>query len=41
VRLLFVVQRYGPEVFGGAEVFSREFATRMAGRGHDVDVVTS
>ena len=41
MRLLFVVQRYGPEVFGGAEVFSREFATRMAGRGHDVDVVTS
>ncbi|HUP85260.1 MAG TPA: glycosyltransferase family 4 protein [Acidimicrobiales bacterium] len=41
MRLLFVVQRYGPEVFGGAEVFSREFATRMAGRGHAVDVVTS
>jgi glycosyltransferase involved in cell wall biosynthesis len=41
VRLLFVVQRYGPEVFGGAEVFSREFATRMARRGHEIDVVTS
>lgn len=41
MRLLFVVQRYGPEVYGGAEVFSREFATRMADRGHDVDVVTS
>lgn len=41
MRLLFVVQRFGPEVFGGAEVFSREFATRLAGRGHDVDVVTS
>ena len=41
MRLLFVVQRYGAEVFGGAEVFSREFATRMAGRGHDVDVLTS
>ena len=41
MRLLFVVQRYGPEVFGGAEVFSREFATRLAARGHDVDVLTS
>ena len=41
MRLLFVVQRYGPEVFGGAEVFSREFATRMAGRGHEVEVLTS
>jgi glycosyltransferase involved in cell wall biosynthesis len=41
MRLLFVVQRYGEEVFGGAEVFSREFATRLAARGHDVHVVTS
>jgi glycosyltransferase involved in cell wall biosynthesis len=41
VRLLFVVQRYGGEVFGGAEVFSREFATRLAARGHDVHVLTS
>ena len=41
MRLLFVVQRYGPEVYGGAEVFSREFATRLAARGHQVDVLTS
>ena len=41
MRLLFVVQRYGPEVFGGAEAFSREYATRLAARGHTVDVVTS
>lgn len=41
MKLLFVVQRYGPEVFGGAEVFSRSFATNLAARGHDVDVLTS
>jgi glycosyltransferase involved in cell wall biosynthesis len=41
VRLLFVVQRYGHEVAGGAEASCREFATRMARRGHDVSVVTS
>ena len=41
MRLLFVVQRYGPEVFGGAEAFSREYATRLAARGHRVDVLTS
>lgn len=41
MRLCFVVQRYGAEVAGGAEQFCREFATRMAGRGHQVDVLTS
>ncbi|HEY3238909.1 MAG TPA: glycosyltransferase, partial [Acidimicrobiia bacterium] len=41
MRLLYVVQRYGHEVFGGAERHCREFATRMAGRGHDVEVLTS
>ncbi|MGH9128184.1 MAG: glycosyltransferase family 4 protein [Acidimicrobiales bacterium] len=41
MRLCFVVQRYGAEVAGGAEQFCREFATRMAGRGHEVDVATS
>jgi glycosyltransferase involved in cell wall biosynthesis len=40
-RLLFVVQRYGLEVAGGAELHCREFATRMAARGHDVAVLTS
>jgi glycosyltransferase involved in cell wall biosynthesis len=41
VRILYVAQRYGHEVAGGAERHCREFATRMAGRGHDVEVLTS
>jgi glycosyltransferase involved in cell wall biosynthesis len=41
VRLLFVVQRYGREVAGGAELHCREFATRLAERRHRVDVLTS
>lgn len=41
MKLLFVVQRYGREVFGGAEQFTRSYASRLAGRGHDVEVVTS
>jgi glycosyltransferase involved in cell wall biosynthesis len=41
MRLLFVVQRYGAEVLGGAEEACRNVATRMAARGHDVSVVTS
>ena len=41
MRLLFVVQRYGAEVFGGAELHGRELAVRLAARGHDVEVVTS
>jgi len=41
VRLLFVVQRYGETVFGGAEQCCRYYASRMARRGHDVEVLTS
>lgn len=41
MRLLFVVQRYGHEVAGGAEAHCREFATRLAARGHEVEVLTS
>jgi len=41
VRLLFVVQRYGAEVAGGAEAACRELSTRLAARGHDVHVLTS
>jgi glycosyltransferase involved in cell wall biosynthesis len=40
-RLLFVVQRYGREVAGGAELHCRQFATRLAARGHRVEVLTS
>jgi glycosyltransferase involved in cell wall biosynthesis len=41
MRLLYVVQRYGHEVAGGAELHCRQFATRLAERGHDVEVLTS
>jgi glycosyltransferase involved in cell wall biosynthesis len=41
MRLVYVVQRYGAEVFGGAEQHCRLFASRMAARGHDVSVITS
>ena len=40
-RILFVVQRYGEEVAGGAELCCRQFATRLAARGHHVEVATS
>ena len=41
MRVLYVVPRYGPLAAGGAEGACRSFATRMAGRGHSVEVVTS
>jgi glycosyltransferase involved in cell wall biosynthesis len=41
VRLLFVVQRYGERVAGGAEQLTRQFTARLAARGHHVEVVTS
>lgn len=41
MRALYVIQRYGEGVPGGAEQHCRDFATRLATRGHDVDVVTS
>lgn len=41
MRLLFVVQRYGMDVAGGAELHCRQFATRLAGRGHEVEVLTT
>lgn len=41
MNLLYVVQRYGREVAGGAELHCRQFATRLAARGHTVSVLTS
>jgi glycosyltransferase involved in cell wall biosynthesis len=41
LRILFVVQRFGVEVAGGAELLCRLFAVGLVGRGHRVDVVTS
>jgi glycosyltransferase involved in cell wall biosynthesis len=41
LRLLVVVQRYGPEVRGGAEHAAREVAERLAQRGHAVEVLTT
>jgi glycosyltransferase involved in cell wall biosynthesis len=41
MRLLYVVQRYGREVAGGAELACRQFASRLAARGHQVEVLTS
>lgn len=41
MRLLFVVQRYGQEVFGGAEFACRQFASHLAAADHEVEVVTS
>jgi glycosyltransferase involved in cell wall biosynthesis len=41
LRLLFVVQRFGPEVRGGAEQAAREVAQRLAARGHRIEVLTT
>jgi glycosyltransferase involved in cell wall biosynthesis len=41
MRLLYVVQRYGASIAGGAEQHCREMAERMAARGHHVEVATT
>jgi glycosyltransferase involved in cell wall biosynthesis len=41
MRILFVVQRYGRDVPGGAESLCRDLATRLAARGNDVHVATT
>jgi hypothetical protein len=41
MRLLYVVQRYGPSIAGGAEQHCREIAERMSARGHEVQVATT
>jgi glycosyltransferase involved in cell wall biosynthesis len=40
-RVAFVPLRYGPGVVGGSETQMREFATGLAARGWDVEVLTS
>ena len=41
MRLVYVVQRYGATIGGGAEQHCREMAERIAQRGHDVQVATT
>ena len=41
MRLLYVVQRYGESIAGGAEQHCREFAERLVARGHQVEIATT
>ena len=41
MHLVFVTPRYGQAIVGGAESAVRSFATRIAARGHEVEVITS
>ena len=41
MRVLYVVQRYGTEIAGGAEQHARAFAERLVERGHHVSVLTT
>jgi glycosyltransferase involved in cell wall biosynthesis len=41
MRVAMVVQRYGPEIVGGAERLCRGVAEGLAARGHEVEVLTS
>lgn len=41
MRLLYVVQRYGDDIVGGAESACRVFAENLVRTGHDVEVLTS
>jgi glycosyltransferase involved in cell wall biosynthesis len=41
MKLAFVPPRFGPGVLGGSEAVMREAALGFAGRGHDVEVVTT
>ena len=41
MRLAIVVPRYGPGIVGGAETLCRDYATRLHGAGHSVEVLTT
>jgi glycosyltransferase involved in cell wall biosynthesis len=41
MRILYVVQRYGEDIAGGAEQHTRSFAERLVARGHHVEVLTT
>lgn len=41
MRVLYVVQRYGEDIAGGAEQHARAFAEHLADRGHGVTVLTT
>jgi len=41
MRIRAVVQRWGTDVAGGAESFCKSLTTRLAQRGHEVQVITS
>ncbi len=41
MRILLVTHRYGAEVHGGGEKFLRDLMTRLASRGHRVEVITT
>lgn len=41
MKLAIVVPRYGPGIVGGAETLCRDYALRLRGAGHDVQVLTT
>jgi len=41
MRILYVVQRYGEDIAGGAEQHARAFAEQLVDRGHGVTVLTT
>ena len=41
LRLAFVAPRYGAQIVGGAEALIRDYATRLAANGHDIEVLTT
>ncbi|HZI37358.1 MAG TPA: glycosyl transferase family 1, partial [Acidimicrobiia bacterium] len=40
-RIAFVPPRYGDDVVGGAETVLRQAAERLAGRGWEIDILTT